>query len=173
MQTSLRITQGVLFYIVWYVAITQVSRGSFGIATSLLGLFFLLVLYQAQYRRMGLVLLAMSCIVIEFLVNVCTQAVVYRHDEISLYGYPLWLTGMWGVFVGCMGGCLQFLTRVSLFKAVIIGAVGGSVSSYSAYTLGALVYPLGVFYGLAWTAVLWGGILPFIVVVVNRIGSRS
>jgi hypothetical protein len=173
MEKSARIIQGILFYVIWYLAITQVSEGSFGTAALLLGAFFILVLYQAQYNRVGLALLACSCIVIEFLVNICTQAVVYRHDEVSLYGYPLWLTGMWGVFVGCMGGCLQFLTKVSLSKAVIIGAVGGSVSSYSGYRLGALVYPTGVAYGLAWTAVLWGAILPFIILVVNRVGSRS
>lgn len=173
MPTSLRITQGVLFYIIWYVAVSQVGKGFFATATLLLGLFFLLVSYQARYNRVGLVILAFACIVIEFLTNICTQAVVYRHDEISLYGYPLWLTGMWGVFVGCMGGCLQFLTKFSIFQAVIIGTVGGSVSSYGAYKLGALVYPFGVTYGLTWTAILWGGILPFIIVVVNRLGTRT
>lgn len=173
MQKSTRIIQGILFYIVWYVAITQVGNGSFASAALILGIFTLLVFYQAHYNRIGLALLALSCIVFELTVNSYSNAVVYRHDSLSINSYPLWITGMWSVFVGCMGGCLQFLTKVSLPLSVIIGAVGGSVSSYSAYTLGALDYPGGVLYGLTLTAVLWGIILPYIIFVVNRIGDRS
>ena len=168
MKRSARVVQGALFYLVWYLAITSVSDGHLVRATLLLLLFLLLVLYQASYSWIKLLGISVACSAVDVVVTVFSGSIEYRHDAVSLFGYPLWLACMWGVFVGCLGGSLQFLTTMNPIRLAIVGGVGGSLSLFYASRLGAVEYPLGIWCGLACTSALWMIVLPVAVGVIRK-----
>ena len=80
----------------------------------------------------------------------------FRQEGILI---PLWLVLLWALLATTLNHCLAWTAR-PLWRAMLLGAVGGPMSYYAGQRLGAVQFGFGLWPTLALLAVIWAGLFP-------------
>jgi len=74
---------------------------------------------------------------------------------------PFWLVLLWALLAITLNHCLAW-TAKPLWRAILLGAIGGPLSYYAGQRLGAVQFPLGLWPTLLGLSLLWAGLFPLL-----------
>jgi len=170
------IAHAVLFNIVWFVVVLAVSTP--GGETVALGtqLGFIAVCLAASgvmRGKLGVLrevrfvtcLAALGLLVDGALVR--AGFVAFPHTERFIWGYPLWMLGMWGCFATAFSSSLAWIIKRPLAQ-ILCGALGGPMSLFAAQRFGAVTFPNRLDLTLAMVAVEWS----IVMLIAARLSTR-
>ena len=70
---------------------------------------------------------------------------------------PLWLIVLWALLATTLRHCLAW-TAKPLWRAALLGAIGGAMSYYAGQRLGAVAFGFGLWPTLAMLSAIWAGL---------------
>lgn len=80
---------------------------------------------------------------------------------------PFWLMVLWALLAITLNHCLAWTAR-PVWRAIVLGAIGGPLSYYAGQRLGAVQFPLGLWPTLIGLSALWAGLFPLL----HRLGTH-
>ncbi|CAM3033111.1 hypothetical protein BZK31_22390 [Pseudomonas floridensis] len=77
------------------------------------------------------------------------------------YLIPLWLILLWAVLGTTLNHCLAW-TAKPLWRAAVLGAIGGPMSYYAGSQLAQVHLPLGLWPSMVLLGLVWAGVFPLL-----------
>ena len=74
---------------------------------------------------------------------------------------PFWLVLLWALLAITLNHCLAW-TAKPLWRAILLGAIGGPLSYYAGQRLWAVQFPMGLWPTLLGLSLLWAGLFPLL-----------
>lgn len=156
---------GILFYVVWFLAVRSVSTPGGESTTLAIQVSFCALCLVVSRKRLRREVAFMGALTgfggaIDS-VAAHLGLIIFPHTTLYLLGYPLWMWGMWASFATAFSTSLSWMThRIS--AQLLLGAIGGSLSLYAASKLGAVEFPRELsltlaYFGIAWALLMVGG----------------
>lgn len=90
----------------------------------------------------------------------------YQHGMISAFMAPHWIIAMWALFATTINISLSWM-KANWLLAVLMGAIGGPLSYYAGYKLGAVQIP-DMTLGMIALAIGWAIFMPVLVWLARR-----
>lgn len=117
---------------------------------------FLLIVHLKFYgfRREGWFVLNLA------LLGMLVDGALIYTGVYSFDSFPYWLILLWGGFACTLKHSLQFSLTLPIFFKMLFGAVGGGLSYYAGYKLGAVSFPYNELLSLIIVAVIWSVLFP-------------
>jgi hypothetical protein len=170
------IAHAVLFNIVWFVVVLAVSKPggeTFALGTQLSFIVFCLAASGMMSGRRGLLrelrlityLAALGLLVDGALAR--AGFVAFPYTERFIWGYPLWMLGMWGCFATTFSSSLAWIIKRPVAQ-VLFGSLGGPMSLFAAQRFGAVAFPNRLDLTLAIVAVEWA----IVMLIAARLSTR-
>ena len=159
-----------LFYIIWFIAVKSVSApAGENLALSLQTFFVVLCLFVTlQTSGINAAKTELYFLIAIALLGLCVDGTLsflglfsFPFTEFycaSFWPYPLWLLGMWFCFGTAFRTSLAWLRKRALLQ-IAFGAVGGTLSLFAAFRLGAVEFPHGVAFTLAIVSIEWAVVM--------------
>lgn len=156
---SKAIVQAILFYIVWFLVVYWMKDGQLELfALGLQLLFVLIFLKKSEIRFLGSVTIIGSIV---DSIPVALGLVTFPGTDLYIGLYPIWMLLMWSIFATTFSLSLGWLQgRIGLQS--LFGLIGGSLSIYAAYGIGALDFPKGEALAVIFCSIEWGILVPIL-----------
>ena len=105
-------------------------------------------------------LIAVVCVLGSTVDNLLLNAGVFAFKQPGVL-IPFWLVLLWALLAITLNHCLAW-TAKPLWRAILLGAIGGPLSYYAGQRLGAVQFPLGLWPTLLGLSLLWAGLFPLL-----------
>lgn len=158
---------GLLFYFVWFVAVGAVSRPHGDLTAILTLLVFSALSVWVSMQRHGvsaahkelrwLGLIALLGLIVDGAV-VGYGVLQFPHTSAYFGWYPWWLVAMWICFGTAYSTSLSWLADRIVLQ-IGFGAIGGALSLFAAYRMGAVQFPLGIPTTAVIVAIEWAAVM--------------
>ena len=154
---SKAIVQAILFYIVWFLVVCLMKNGQLELyALGVQILFILVFLKKSEIKFLALVTI-LGAVVDS--IPVVLGLITFPSTNFYIGVYPAWMMLMWSIFATTFSLSLGWLqNRIKL--QCLFGLIGGSLSLYAAYGIGALDFPKGVSTALIFCSLEWALLVP-------------
>ncbi len=153
---------GLLFYFVWYgVVLSAMEKTTelYGIALQVLFVALCLALAKKHLRYEALFILLLTLIGAGIdAVPVMLGIITFPHTQYYLFGYPLWMIGMWSCFATAFSTSMTWLAKKPLAQ-IFSGVIGGPISLYAAVKLGAVALTGEFYSSLLFVGAEWGVVM--------------
>ncbi|RMV95851.1 DUF2878 domain-containing protein [Pseudomonas caricapapayae] len=161
------IANAVLFQIGWFACVLGGNSYWLLIAVAGLAVHFLWI---SSWAAEGRLILTVTLIGIVLDSALMTLGVF----DFGSDGYllPLWLALLWAVLGTTLNHCLAW-TAKPLWRAAVLGAIGGPMSYYAGSQLTQVHLPLGVWPGMVLLGVVWPGVFPLLQWLATRAARHS
>ncbi len=154
----------IFFNAVWFSAVTGAAKGSLSLCYSLVVAQCLVHLAWNQKSALREIKFIVFIVIVGSIIdslNASLGNAEYRSTGAAIIPlYPLWLSALWLSFSTLFSESLVwFKDRYAL--SGLIGFFGGPLSLYSAFKIGAVSFPEGLFMPLFINGIEWGILLPY------------
>ncbi|UXL37868.1 MULTISPECIES: DUF2878 domain-containing protein [Pseudomonas] len=105
-------------------------------------------------------LIAVVCVLGSTVDGLLLNAGVFAFKQAGVL-IPFWLVLLWALLAITLNHCLAW-TAKPLWRAILLGAIGGPLSYYAGQRLGAVQFPLGLWPTLLGLSLLWAGLFPLL-----------
>ena len=105
-------------------------------------------------------LIAVVCVLGSTVDSLLLNAGVFAFKQPGVL-IPFWLVLLWALLAITLNHCLAW-TAKPLWRAILLGAIGGPLSYYAGQRLGAVQFPLGLWPTLLGLSLLWAGLFPLL-----------
>jgi len=105
-------------------------------------------------------LIAVVCVLGSTVDSLLLNAGVFAFKQAGVL-IPFWLVLLWALLAITLNHCLAW-TAKPLWRAILLGAIGGPLSYYAGQRLGAVQFPLGLWPTLLGLSLLWAGLFPLL-----------
>ena len=105
-------------------------------------------------------LIAVVCVLGSTVDNLLLNAGVFAFKQPGVL-IPFWLVLLWALLAITLNHCLAW-TAKPLWRAILLGAIGGPLSYYAGQRLGAVQFPMGLWPTLLGLSLLWAGLFPLL-----------
>ena len=105
-------------------------------------------------------LIAVVCVLGSTVDSLLLNAGVFAFKQPGVL-IPFWLVLLWALLAITLNHCLAW-TAKPLWRAFLLGAIGGPLSYYAGQRLGAVQFPLGLWPTLLGLSLLWAGLFPLL-----------
>ncbi|GEM_PF-6019240 len=156
---SKAIAQAILFYIVWFLVVYWMRDGQLEIYAIGLQIFFILIFLKKFEIRFLFFSIILGSIIDSM--PVALGLISFPSTKFYLGVYPSWMALMWGVFATTFSLSLAWLHNKKVLQ-VLFGSIGGSLSLYAAYGIGALDFPSGITAAILFCSIEWGILVPIL-----------
>ncbi|PPS33972.1 hypothetical protein BVY12_15735 [Pseudomonas amygdali pv. morsprunorum] len=161
------IANALLFQIGWFACVLGGNSYWLLIAVGVLAVHFL---WTSSWAAEGQLILTVTLIGIVLDSALMTLGVF----DFGSGGYllPLWLAVLWAVLGTTLNHCLAW-TAKPLWRAAVLGAIGGPMSYYAGSQLAQVHLPLGVWPGMLVLGLVWAGLFPLLQWLAARAARQS
>ena len=105
-------------------------------------------------------LIAVVCVLGSTVDGLLLNAGVFAFKQAGVL-IPFWLVLLWALLAITLNHCLAW-TAKPLWRAILLGAIGGPLSYYAGQRLGAVQFPMGLWPTLLGLSLLWAGLFPLL-----------
>ena len=105
-------------------------------------------------------LIAVVCVLGSTVDSLLLNAGVFAFKQAGVL-IPFWLVLLWALLAITLNHCLAW-TAKPLWRAILLGAIGGPLSYYAGQRLGSVQFPLGLWPTLLGLSLLWAGLFPLL-----------
>ncbi|MFH6565319.1 DUF2878 domain-containing protein [Pseudomonas kulmbachensis] len=105
-------------------------------------------------------LIAVVCVLGSTVDSLLLNAGVFAFKQPGVL-IPFWLVLLWALLAITLNHCLAW-TAKPLWRAILLGAIGGPLSYYAGQRLGAVQFPMGLWPTLLGLSLLWAGLFPLL-----------
>ena len=105
-------------------------------------------------------LIAVVCVLGSTVDSLLLNAGVFAFKQPGVL-IPFWLVLLWALLAITLNHCLAW-TAKPLWRAFLLGAIGGPLSYYAGQRLGAVQFPMGLWPTLLGLSLLWAGLFPLL-----------
>ena len=105
-------------------------------------------------------LIAVVCVLGSTVDSLLLNAGVFAFKQPGVL-IPFWLVLLWALLAITLNHCLAW-TAKPLWRAILLGAIGGPLSYYAGQRLGAVQFPMGLWPTLLGLSLLWAGVFPLL-----------
>ncbi|NND82020.1 MAG: DUF2878 domain-containing protein [Gammaproteobacteria bacterium] len=169
MTKSRLIANFILFQLGWFACVL-LGAGQLHWLGSLIASMIVLVHLQLAERLKPELMLVLSAVVIGLLWDsalVWFGVLQYEHGLLAPFLAPHWIVAMWALFATTINGSLGWV-KTNWLLAALMGAVGGPLSFYAGYKLGAVQIP-DMALAMALLAAGWAVFMPLLVGLSQRL----
>ena len=152
-----------LFQLGWFACVLGGNSGWLLLAGGALLVHLLWISRSLSELRLVLVVCLLGSTVDSLLLN----AGIFTFQQPGVV-IPFWLVLLWALLAITLNHCLAW-TAKPLWRAMLLGAIGGPLSYYAGQRLGAVQFPLGLWPTLAGLSLLWAGLFATLVAVAARL----
>jgi len=159
-----------LFQLAWFACVMGAAAGNGWIGPLSTLPLVAAVLWVAPDRRCELRLLVTVAVVGTAIDSGLERAGVFRFAAPNVLApvlVPAWISALWLAFAALLRHSLAWLAPYQLL-AVLLGAVGGPLSSLAGHRMGALEYPGDRALSLAVIAAEWAVLTPLLLALAHR-----
>ena len=105
-------------------------------------------------------LIAVVCVLGSTVDSLLLNAGVFAFKQPGVL-IPFWLVLLWALLAITLNHFLAW-TAKPLWRAILLGAIGGPLSYYAGQRLGAVQFPMGLWPTLLGLSLLWAGLFPLL-----------
>lgn len=100
-------------------------------------------------------------------IPVYLNLISFPFTKIYIGVYPVWMSLMWSIFATSFFTSLAWLLK-KLPLQFLFGLIGGPLSLYAAFLIGALDFPRGMTLPLIFCSVEWALMVPFLCTIIKK-----
>ncbi|SDX26612.1 Protein of unknown function [Pseudomonas syringae] len=150
------VANALLFQIGWFACVLGGNSYWLLIAVAVLAIHFVWISSWAAEGR-----LVITATLVGVLLDSVLMTLGVFDFGISGYVLPLWLALLWAVMATTLNHCLAWTAR-PLWRAAVLGAIGGPMSYYAGSQLAQVHLPLGVWPSMLLLGLVWAGVFPLL-----------
>lgn len=156
-----------LFQLGWFACVLGGNSPWLLLAFAALAIHFLWISRSWSEVRLIVAVCAIGTLVDSALLN--AGVFEFKHAGVLI---PLWLIVLWALLATTLRHCLAW-TAKPVWRAALLGAIGGPLSYYAGQRMGAVAFGLGVWPMLAVLSVIWAGLFVVLQRLADRISSHE
>ena len=162
MSTQRLIIYSTWFQVIWFLAIIGQYEWQWLTLSLVLATLFLSSKYEDFKLERWLILLAVG-IVVDY-TNFLTGLFQFDRDS-----FPLWLTGLWAIFLWYAFYLVPFLNRYPVWIVSVVSGISGALSYLAGMKLGAVEFTMGLPTTLAILFLQWVVIINIVLKVYSYV----
>lgn len=158
-----RLANAVLFQLGWFACVMGGNSLWLLVALAALVIHLLWISNRAEEGRLILSVVLLGTVVD----SVLLWLGVFEFKDLSPL-IPLWLMVLWGLLASTLRHCLRW-SAAPLWRASLLGAIGGPLSYYAGGQLAGVQFPFGVLPTMIGLGLLWALLFPLLQVMATRL----